>query len=1033
MQYKVTMKRIFTALLFFTFSLLYTQNVPKIILDNGTITVKKLKVNVEIIGDIAITTYDMSFYNSRNRILEGELVFPLGENQSVTRFALDINGKLREAVVVEKEKARVAFESTVRDRIDPALLEQSKGNNYKARVYPIPGKGYKRVVLAYQQKLIFNNNSYYYKIPFDFKNKLDEFTLSIDILNQKNKPILSQGLLNDFIYNPKKNSYSASIYRKRVRVRKPTLIKIPLNADRSKLIETKEYFYYAKQINVENGKIKKAKEVSIFWDSSLSQKNKKVDTEIEFLEKFFKSNKNIKVNFILFHFKNQEKTIFNIKNGDWSALKRRLVNINFDGATSYDFLNEYNDNADTHFIFTNGLNTLGNEKLQFKTTTHIVNSLTSANHDLLKSIANLSGGKYINLQQSSIKNALEKISNKPVQIIGTNITDNEIELYPKVGSVISNSISLSGKKNSRMSDIKVYLGSGNDTLSVVQFQLSNKLYSTGIVKTLWAQTKLKSLVLNPNVDEKQIIRFSKKHQLISPFTSLLVLDRIEDYVTHEIVPPKELQKKYFDLLSLKRNNKKERLANLKKNLENSYSSFKDWVNNKKKVDSIKKTVSNDSVTNNDNIESERDTVNNNLEEGEFVLSGNVRDGSGNLPGVSVLIKGTTNGTETDFDGNFSITTKRGDRLVFSYLGYVTREIQVRSNRRVRILLEEDANVLDEVVVTGLATERTRRSLRRSESKKKNSKDKINGIQINLKPWNPDTPYLKALEKITNPIEAYRKYLKLREDYGESPSFFIDVADYFKKKDEFELSKLILSNVAELDLSNYELLKSLAYKFEEYKLWEYAVFIYQEILKLRPEDIQSYRDLALAFENAGKIQKSFDLLYRIVKGEFIEKDMQRRYKGVEVIALQEMNRLIELYQDKIDYSYIEKKYIIKSKVDVRVVIDWNHNDTDIDLWVFDPTGEKCFYSNRNTKIGGKMSNDMTRGFGPEQYILKNAIKGTYKIDVNYYGDSKQKISGPTFLKVTTFINYGKLNEQRKVQLVRLASNDDELDLGSIEIK
>jgi uncharacterized protein YfaP (DUF2135 family) len=171
----------------------------------------------------------------------------------------------------------------------------------------------------------------------------------------------------------------------------------------------------------------------------------------------------------------------------------------------------------------------------------------------------------------------------------------------------------------------------------------------------------------------------------------------------------------------------------------------------------------------------------------------------------------------------------------------------------------------------------------------------------------------------------------------------------------------------------------------------------------------------------------------VKGEFIEKDMQRRYKGVEVIALQEMNRLIELYQDKIDYSYIEKKYIIKSKVDVRVVIDWNHNDTDIDLWVFDPTGEKCFYSNRNTKIGGKMSNDMTRGFGPEQYILKNAIKGTYKIDVNYYGDSKQKISGPTFLKVTTFINYGKLNEQRKVQLVRLASNDDELDLGSIEIK
>ena len=60
-------------------------------------------------------------------------------------------------------------------------------------------------------------------------------------------------------------------------------------------------------------------------------------------------------------------------------------------------------------------------------------------------------------------------------------------------------------------------------------------------------------------------------------------------------------------------------------------------------------------------------------------------------------------------------------------------------------------------------------------------------------------------------------------------------------------------------------------------------------------MQSYRDLALVYENAGEFQKSLDLLYRIVKGEFLEKDIRRRFKGVEVIALQELNRLIKLYK------------------------------------------------------------------------------------------------------------------------------------------
>lgn len=69
-----------------------------------SIELQDLKIDVEVVGNIATTTFDMTFFNSGSRVLEGEFEFPLGEGQTVSRYALDIDGKLREGVVVEKEK-----------------------------------------------------------------------------------------------------------------------------------------------------------------------------------------------------------------------------------------------------------------------------------------------------------------------------------------------------------------------------------------------------------------------------------------------------------------------------------------------------------------------------------------------------------------------------------------------------------------------------------------------------------------------------------------------------------------------------------------------------------------------------------------------------------------------------------------------------------------------------------------------------------------------------------------------------------------
>ncbi|MCO5724607.1 SusC/RagA family TonB-linked outer membrane protein [Robiginitalea marina] len=83
------------------------------------------------------------------------------------------------------------------------------------------------------------------------------------------------------------------------------------------------------------------------------------------------------------------------------------------------------------------------------------------------------------------------------------------------------------------------------------------------------------------------------------------------------------------------------------------------------------------------------------------VSGNVSDANGPLPGASVVVKGTTTGTQTDFDGNYTLDGVDANAvLVFSYIGYSTQEVPVNGRSTINVTLQEDAQALDEVVIIG---------------------------------------------------------------------------------------------------------------------------------------------------------------------------------------------------------------------------------------------------------------------------------------------------------------------------------------------
>ncbi len=85
------------------------------------------------------------------------------------------------------------------------------------------------------------------------------------------------------------------------------------------------------------------------------------------------------------------------------------------------------------------------------------------------------------------------------------------------------------------------------------------------------------------------------------------------------------------------------------------------------------------------------------------VTGMVSDATGPLPGASVIEKGTTNGTQTDFDGNYTISVGSDAILVVSYIGYTTTEVAVNGRASINFTLEEDAEALEEVVIIGYGT------------------------------------------------------------------------------------------------------------------------------------------------------------------------------------------------------------------------------------------------------------------------------------------------------------------------------------------
>ena len=327
--------------------------------------------------------------------------------------------------------------------------------------------------------------------------------------------------------------------------------------------------------------------------------------------------------------------------------------------------------------------------------------------------------------------------------------------------------------------------------------------------------------------------------------------------------------------------------------------------------------------------------------------------------------------------------------------------------------------------------------------------------VSLKAWDPKTPYLESLKAASDKDAAYRAYLKEREKYGQSPAFYIDCAGWFYKAGERTVADKIISNLAEFKLEDAALWRSMGWRAREAGSYELSILALRKVLKLRGEEAQSRRDLAIVLAERGKKLmsegKDFDAASRCVE-EAMELfadaafNVRARKSGrhgndfqVSIIALEELNGLIAWVEAQ-DWSLgikpkvpdIDAAYRRDLPVKLRIVMSWDADQTDIDIHVLEPNGEEAFYRNRRTTEGGFVSEDVTTGYGPEEYLKKDLERGVYKICSNYFASHQTSLTGAATITVCVYTDWGTGNEKFQLITFRLDKPKNKILIGEVEL-
>ncbi|MDL2214589.1 carboxypeptidase-like regulatory domain-containing protein [Dysgonomonas sp. OttesenSCG-928-M03] len=1046
-----------------------------------------LDIDVKIKNGIATTTLDMSFEQNGYQWQDEAIIeFTLLPGQHISQFKLDVNGKLRDAVVVEKLKGRAAYEEIISRRVDPGLLEMTGFNSYRLRVYPILRAEYKRAVIVYEEKLLKQGDSYLYKLPVKYNLALGEgvraqykrtrgFSLDISVEgNMTDTPAIIETPVKGISFVKAASIYSTSVNSKELPSGTFT-VSIPTgNSGEELLLEkpklgTDRTFLLSIHSGIKPSPKVKPKNIALYLDNSLSMQPVS-NSLFDLLGKYIRELNELSVTMYTVGDKVEFSEKIEIKNGNSAELFRQISQTKFDGVCYFDTLDFNRKDCDEIWFISDGVSnaTVKPAKKTGDIPVMVFNYKEVSNDTMLSEIASSSGGTYINLAKNPSPN-VESLMLIPGRLVSTEYLPKQLaEVYsypvalePGERQDEGHTYVITGVQKKNNAKLILNFGRGNTILRSDTVTISNSTTGkyNGFVERFWLNNKIRSLNPLNTGDLKKITDMGMQYGMVTPNTSLIVLETIEDYLKYEIIPPTEdLQKKYFS--NLQRIKDQELGEKLKKedilkekftDRKRAWTAFPD----KKEVEKLdeyldkrserRKRAEERKRRRQERMEQwEREQRNRERREWEMefghrnkprkkkrrssnasikesgevlvsdsknTISGTIMDDMGEpLIGCSVIIDGTTTGTIADIDGKYTIELPANrPKLRVQYVGYESQAFTPRK-KEVNIVMKEYEMYLDEVVVSGYSSPSPSSSSPAPVTREPITNNKE--VRIGESEYSPvfnDSIYLDEMKNLPA-RDIYTRYLNTREEYADIPFFYISVANLLYKKGNNKLAYRVISNLAELSSSNPMLIRPCAKFMLQLGYTQQATALWESDLAQHPDQLMPYRELGLAYAASERYQDAIDIMYSAIQFDFKEED--------KVVLLTDMNAVIaeaKRKNVKLKLGEIDNKFIFPISADKRFVLGSYAKG---DIWLSvkkepDIDSRHGSYSRRGAISSGSNS----ARYAPVDFIVKQVGKGDFNVSIHdqYYESKNEGLARIAYLEVYT--GFGTEQQQKEVIFIQ----------------
>jgi tetratricopeptide (TPR) repeat protein len=890
---------------------------------------------------VVVTETEICLENFNSTPLEGELRFPLREGQTVTGFTLSPavpgSSALR-AVPVPKTKGTQVFEAIERAAADPALMEKAEGNVYSLRVYPLVPKVKRVVTIETTEPIVADAKGI---------NHFDPAATFADIRGTKDTVLSVEGEtagipMGALRFDP---SYKRTGYVRTSPQSTKFAGYLPLDKPRTgsglridwtapggdtvvgSWFEGKSYVYVDVPVSGATVPRPAPVAVALIWDASGSGAARDHDREFALLDAYFRKLGSTEVTLVVARDQAEAPRRFAIANGDWSELRKAVEAAPYDGATSpaaWAVPEGLGGDTAVALLFSDGLANWGAVALRFPVTLFSLNASASADANRLRHMAEATNGQYLDLTALSPGQALAALTTigpRLASLNGDGVDDLvSASIHPEGGRLV-----LAGSVTQPKASVTVETvdGAGKHSYRRVPVPM-NEDESDGFAAKRWAGLRIAGLQSDSSRNRAEILRLGEKFGVISDETSLLALERMEDFLRYDVMPPWRDMRAEF--MARRRPSPLDPQAN-KAQVEDLVRRFDElaswWGRDFPKGEKPKPKPE----------PGDRSTA----------------TGSSPRPVAAIASPGGP-----------SSTAKPAE------------------------------------------------------------------IEIHLRKWVPDAPYLRSL-KDAPADQRYAAYLAVRPGYANSTAFFIDAADIFFEAGQADLAVRVLSNVSELGWSNRSLLRILAYRLQQAGRSDLALPALIRVRDLAPEEPQSWRDLGLANAAAGNVQQAIDFLWHVASHRW-----DHRFADIDLISLGELNAVAARAKTG-NLSRVDARLVRNLPVDIRTVLSWDADNTDMDLWVTDPNGEMAYYGNRLTYQGGHMSRDFTGGLGPEEFMLKQAKPGSYEVRANFYGHRQQILSPYTTVMLKFSTKYGTDQQKDENVVLRLSGRGESVWVGTFEVK